>query len=147
MENMNYDEFDAAMLRDWLNALIEKRNRSKPLDKFNSHIGTVHTKDEISIKGAEIAADVLGLELFRDKDECYFFYKDVKFIQHNDLLFFPMTQKTGFVFCDSETCAYHRDRICGKESISIEQTAPHYSCGYYPVCKDYKEISEDDGAD
>lgn len=55
-----------------------------------------------------------------------------------------------FVHCDIDSCAYNRDRECGKESISIEWKATRdFCCGkrvYYPICKDCKEIG-DDGAD
>lgn len=56
-----------------------------------------------------------------------------------------------FVFCSCEECAYNRDGMCGKESISVSWTATsEFRRGErvsYPVCADYKEIDEDDGAD
>ncbi len=56
-----------------------------------------------------------------------------------------------FVYCSCDQCAYNRDRMCGKEFISISWTTTNeFRRGErvsYPVCADYKEIDEDDGAD
>lgn len=56
-----------------------------------------------------------------------------------------------FVYCSCDECMYNRDRMCGKESISISWTTSNeFRCGEricYPVCADYKEVVDDDGAD
>lgn len=87
MENANYDVFDAAMARDWANALISHMKHRRALDKLNSQIETVTTPDYIQVyAGIEILADVLGCELLeRERDdeytEYYFFYQEVKFLK------------------------------------------------------------------
>lgn len=60
-------------------------------------------------------------------------------------------KQVDFVFCSCGECAYNRDRMCGKESISVSWTATsEFRAGRrisYPVCADYKETGEDDGTD
>lgn len=58
----------------------------------------------------------------------------------------------NFMDCDVEHCAYNRDRKCGRENLpSISWvTSGEFRCGErvgYSVCKDYKEVGGDDGAD
>lgn len=87
MENANYDVFEAAMARDWVNALISSMENRKSLDRLNSQIETIITPDYIQIySGIEILADILGCELMEKErndeySEYYFFYRDVKFLK------------------------------------------------------------------
>lgn len=87
MENADYDMFDAAMIRDWANALIFHMKHRRTLDKLNSQIETITTPDYIQIySGIEILADVLGCELlegerYDEYTEYYFFYQDVRFLK------------------------------------------------------------------
>lgn len=87
MENVSHDIFEAAMVRDWTNALISSMEHRRSLDRLNSQIETILTPDYIQIySGIEILADVLGCELLEKKredeyNEYYFFYRDVKFLK------------------------------------------------------------------